>query len=419
MIRLKTHSPLALALILAFAAETAFGLDAPAPAATADTYRARRTALLERLPEAQGYFNEGEVAPEVEHDIDFRQSSDFYFLTGVEESGAKLLVFREEGRPRHILFLRPHAPERVPWEGERLHAKAAAVASLGFDEVRNTTDIRASTRAFSLARGGDVHAALADMRLRKEACEVALLRRAIDITATALTEAMRAAEPGMAEYEIEAIIEYVFRRSGAARSGFPSIVGSGPNSCTLHYSRNGRVTEDGDLVVCDVGAEFGRYSADVTRTFPVSGRFSDEQRRVYEAVLRAQEAGLAAVKPGATVRKVHMAAYASLAEAGYAAYFTHGTSHWLGLDVHDVGDYDTPLEPGMVLTVEPGAYIAAKEIGVRIEDVALVTEDGYELLSAGVPRRVEEIEALMQEKGLGNEVPRPYPFRKKRQVRAF
>jgi Xaa-Pro aminopeptidase len=293
------------------------------------------------------------------------------------------------------------------------------VATLGFDEVRDASDQGRLTRGLELARAGDVSEALAAMRLRKDATEVALLRRAIDITATALCEAMRSAEPGLAEFQLEALIEYVFRREGAVRSGFPSIVGSGPNSCVLHYSRNGRLMKAGDLVVCDVGAEFGRYSADVTRTFPVSGRFTDEQRKVYEAVLAAQEAGFRAVRPGATVRDVHLAAYRSLAEKGYAEHFPHGTSHWLGLDVHDVGDYDTPLEPGMVLTVEPGVYLGSKELGVRIEDVVLVTEDGCELLSVGVPRGVAEIEALMREKGIGNEAPRPYPARKRREIKVF
>ncbi|HVY60274.1 MAG TPA: aminopeptidase P family protein, partial [Planctomycetota bacterium] len=335
---------------------------------------------------------------EGEFDTDFRVDSNFYYLTGVDEAGAAV----EVGPDADVLLLPPRNRQAERWEGPRLTAGTPAAAALGFREVRTIQGKPAGPDAKALD-------ALAAMRLVKDEHELARLRRACEISALGLAEAARSMRPGMAEFEVDALVRYVFRREGAERAGYPSIIGSGPNSCILHYSKNTRRLQAGDLVVCDCGAEFGRYTADVTRTFPVSGRFTPEQRRVYDAVLRAQEAGIAAVKPGATVREVHEAARAVLREAGLDRYFFHGTSHWLGLDVHDVGDYSTPLAPGMVLTVEPGAYIAEKELGVRIEDDVLVTATGREVLSAAVPRTPAEIEALMAVRGVGDVPIRPLP----------
>jgi Xaa-Pro aminopeptidase len=244
---------------------------------------------------------------------------------------------------------------------------------------------------------------IARLRQVKDEEEIRRLREAVRITGEALREAMRAAEPGDWEYEIEAVIEYLFRTRGAERVGFPSIVGSGPNSTVLHYDESRRRTELGDLVVADVGAEYGYYSADITRTFPVSGRFTERQRAVYELVLGAQEAALERIRPGVTTRELGRAAREYMTRhsgdlcgaRSCTAYFVHGLSHWLGMDVHDVGPRGVALEPGMVLTVEPGIYLADENLGVRIEDDVLVTPEGYEILSADVPRDPDEIEALM------------------------
>jgi Xaa-Pro aminopeptidase len=246
---------------------------------------------------------------------------------------------------------------------------------------------------------------MAGLRLVKDEDEIRRLRRAIDITARAHREAWRLAEPGLHEYEIEAAIEYVFRAAGAERVGFPSIVGSGPNGTVLHYDENRRRTEAGDLVVVDIGAEFGYYTADLTRTFPVSGSFTARQRAIYELVLGAQEVAFEHIRPGATIADLTRAARAHIDRnsrdlcggSSCNRYFVHGLSHWLGMDVHDVGDYGTPLAAGMVLTVEPGLYLPDEALGVRIEDDVLVTEDGYELLSADLPRRPDEVEAAMSE----------------------
>ncbi|HEX9328923.1 MAG TPA: M24B family metallopeptidase, partial [Reyranella sp.] len=237
----------------------------------------------------------------------------------------------------------------------------------------------------------------------KDADEIARLRKAIDISALGHVAGMQAARPGMWEYEIEAAVEAAFRRNGADRVGYPSIVGSGPNSTTLHYDVSRRQTRDGDLVVVDAGAEWGQYTADVTRTFPVNGKFTSRQKAIYDLVLAAQQAAFDSTRPGATVAQLdrmareYMRAHSgSLCGADTCdAYFIHGLSHWLGMDVHDVGDYRTPLKPGMVLTLEPGIYLTQEALGVRIEDDVLVTAAGAEWLSAKAPKTTAEIERLM------------------------
>ncbi len=271
------------------------------------------------------------------------------------------------------------------------------------------------------ADGVTLRRLLNGLRMVKTEAELALMQRAIDITVAAHREAMKSIEPGMHEYEAEALIEYIFKRNGAEYTGFPSIVGSGENATTLHYESNRRRMQAGDVVVMDIGAEYHGYSADVTRTVPVGGTFSPEQQTIYELVLKAQQAGIEAARKGNAFGAPGQAAWRVIADGLQALglieqerdarrFFMHGTSHYLGLYVHDVGDAG-PLAPGVVLTVEPGVYISPApdvdpkwwNIGVRIEDDVLVTEGDPVVLSAGAPRTVEEIEALMKEQGLGNE----------------
>jgi Xaa-Pro aminopeptidase len=209
----------------------------------------------------------------------------------------------------------------------------------------------------------------------------------------------------MWEYELEALIEYTFRRQGAERVGFPTIVGTGINGTTLHYDKGRRQTVAGDLVVMDIGAEFGYYSADVTRTIPVNGRFTPRQRQLYDLVLGSQQAAIDSIRPGITIGRLQQIATAYMqahsgdlcAPGSCTRFFIHGLSHWLGMDVHDVGDYGARLAEGMVLTVEPGIYIPSERIGIRIEDDILVTATGAENLSAGAPRKAEEVERMMKE----------------------
>jgi Xaa-Pro aminopeptidase len=363
-------------------------------------------------------------------DSDFRQDADFFYLTGLEEPDAWLVL--NAGRPgAQALYLPPRDPANETWTGKRLGPGPEARRLSGVEDVRDSgrldedlagwlsrgsrvvlvpgDDRNRALIAPRLSEGGAqveqgaqlIHA----LRMVKDEDEIRRLRRAIAITEEAVREGWRVVEPGMNEYEVEAAIEYVFRSEGAERVGFPSIVGSGPNTTTLHYDKNRRRTEPGDLLLTDVGAEFGYYTADITRTAPVSGTFTPRQRALYDLVLGAQEAGLAAVRPGSNIGAAHGAAVAYLdAHSGdlcgsqsCSRYFVHGLSHWLGMDVHDVGGMMTPFQPGMVLTVEPGIYIEEEGLGIRIEDDVLVTPTGYELLSATLPREAEEIEALMRQ----------------------
>jgi Xaa-Pro aminopeptidase len=266
-------------------------------------------------------------------------------------------------------------------------------------------------------------AILHEMRLRKSPGELDRMRAAARITKEGHEEAMRRARPGMGEYEVEALLFESFRGKGAERLAYPTIVGSGPNACTLHHTRNDRLIQDGDLVLIDAGCEFEYYASDVTRTFPVGRDFSREQQAIYELVLEAQLEAIGASRSGASLRYVHEAAVKVLvhglirfgllsgtveeviAAEGYKRFYMHRTSHWLGMDVHDVGSYNEEgkprlLEPGMVLTVEPGVYISPQDdtvppewrgIGVRIEDDVAITQDGVEVLTAGIPKTPDEL----------------------------
>ena len=413
-------------------------------------FASRRAAALELMPDSSVAVLQTAKVKTRSNDVtyEYRQDSNFYYLTGITDPGSVLVLSKsgvnsDSGRVEELLFVPRRLPRAGAWEKEAFSADEAQ-RELGFEVVKPASVL--PTELNGILNGKKVlfyssagieflyepvtnerffigqktkkalrkkhpglkvkspSKILAMLRQTKSPRELALLRKAIDITCEAHLEAMRNARPGMYEYELEAIIEYVFKRNGAEYPAFPSIVGSGPNATILHYSQNRRKTERGDLVVMDIGAEYHGYSADVTRTIPISGEFTAKQREIYEIVLRAQNEAIAAVKPGVPFREIHKVAKKVIADAGYGKYFIHGTSHFLGLDTHDVGARDT-LAVGMVLTVEPGIYIRETEdidpgywnIGVRIEDDVLVTETGHEILSTKAPRRVEEIEKLIRE----------------------
>ncbi len=434
---------------------------------SAEFHRERRQAVLDTLPgnAVAIFFSAPQRTRQNDVHFEYRQSSDLLYLTGTHEPGS-VLVMAPEGitvdgeRVTELLFVPPREPSEEVWTGRRFGADRAerelgvekAVPYDRFEEILDPVLDDASRRVFHLPlpvgveegdplesqlsffrdrvrpTGSSNGTAPADstllrrhlnrLRTIKTEEEMRLLRRAIDITEEAHREVMRAIVPGMHEYEAEALIEYVFKRNGAEYPGFPSIVGSGENAVILHYQTNRRQMEADDVVVMDVGAEYHGYTADITRTVPVDGTFSEEQRRIYELVLQAQEAAIEATRAGNAFTAPHQAAGEVLAEGlaelgfisgprdreGLRRFFMHGTSHYLGLDVHDVGT-GGPLEPGTVITVEPGLYIAPDpdieprwwNIGVRIEDDVLVTGDGPVILSDGAPKEVAEVEALMGE----------------------
>ncbi len=396
-----------------------------------EAHQARRNALLDRIGTgvvAVRAASQSDLERLVIQDNDFRQDDYFFYLTGVETpDGWLLLSVSDDGARDVVLYLPKRNPSREQWTGRKLGpgddavrlTGIAAVRELDLDDLGRDIDIAVSRTSGPLymtdpareigagswqGRLKNVVPILDSMRLVKDSVGLAALRRAIYITTEAHKAAMRTAHPGMYEYQLEATIEYTFRNMGADRVGFPSIVGSGPNSTVLHYDVNRRQMEDGDLVLMDIGAEYGQYTADVTRTIPVGGQFTARQREIYNLVLNTQRAALESIRPGVTVRELDQVARSYLARnsgnicgtQSCERYFIHGLSHWLGMRVHDVGDYSLPLEPGMVLTIEPGLYISGEDLGIRIEDDVLVTETGYEILSIGAPKTIEAIESLMQ-----------------------
>ena len=391
----------------------------------------------------------------------FRQDSDILYLTGFEEPGAMVVLRPDHPQTPFVMFVRPRNPADEIWTGRRAGVEGA-VRNFGADiaypideaEARlpelisGVTEVhyhfgreaeldervlRLMARLRSAERRGrrapvrlcDARLTVHEMRLFKSPDELDVQRRAADITALAHIAAMESARPGVHEYEIEGLIDYTFRKHGATGPGYPSIVGGGANATILHYVENSAKLQGGQLLLVDAGGEVEGFTADVTRTFPIGGRFSPAQRLLYEAVLDTQIAAIEAVKPGATLEGIHEQVVASLTrrlvdlgilhgdapalvEAGaFKPYYMHRTSHWLGMDVHDVGFYSIegaarPLEPGMVLTIEPGLYVAEdaaapeefRGIGVRIEDDIVVTATGYDNLTAKTPKSVADIERL-------------------------
>lgn len=393
----------------------------------------------------------------------FRSDSDFYYLTGFPEPEAVAAFIPGRSHGEYLLFCRERDPEKETWEGRRAGTQGAC-DDYGADDAFPITDIddilpgllegksrvyyamgyyaafdqrmlgwinqiRQASRAGKRPPGEftALDHLLHEMRLIKSTQEIKIMRKAAQISAEAHTRAMQQCRPHMMEYQIEAEYLHHFLSQGSRTPAYPPIVGSGSNTCILHYTENSARLKKGDLLLIDAGAEYDYYAADITRTFPVSGCFSPAQKAVYELVLEAQLAAIAEVRPGNHWNEPHEAAVRVLTEGlvalgllkgristlikkeRYRRFFMHRTGHWLGMDVHDVGDYKVDgewrvFEPGMALTVEPGLYISADNqevpkkwwnIGVRIEDDVLVTKEGCEVLSAAVPKTVDEIEALM------------------------
>lgn len=430
-----------------------------------EEYQARRKKLAQQLPE------DGVAIIPAAHELlrngdthyRFRQDSDFYYLTGFNEPDA-LLVITGGKDSKSILFNRPRNPAEEQWTGKRLgqdgaesrlgmHAafpvnsikeklpellagSSAVYYALGRNPSLEKLITRALKTVKSQVRRGvkapeslcDLEPVLSEMRLFKSEAELDLMRRAASISVDAHKRAMQACKSLEHEYQLEAELIHEFSRHGCRSVAYDPIVGGGENACILHYTDNDQPLRSGDLVLIDAGGEYGNYAADITRTFPVNGKFSPEQKSIYELVLKSQKAGIAAIKPGLPWNGVQQIIVRILTEGlcelgllrgsvdelvaneAYKPFYMHNSGHWLGLDVHDSGRYKRnnewrPLEAGMVLTVEPGLYISAGtegvdkrwwNIGVRIEDDVLVTKTGHEVLTAALPVDVDEIEALMR-----------------------
>jgi Xaa-Pro aminopeptidase len=447
-----------------------------------DIFGQRRQQLMAKMDGGVAIFKSAMVANR-NNDVDYeyRQDSDFYYLTGFKEPNSAFLLI-PGAEQEFIMFVQQLNPAMEIYIGKRNGVEGAmevfgADTAFTFDKFEeklpqylsgkdkvyySINDAEFNNKLLSImkSRKGNPPKHLIDplpfvheMRLIKDAGEIDLMKRSIEITSDAHIEAIKAVEPGMYEYEIEAIVEYIFRKNGCQSVGFPSIVGSGPNSTVLHYELNDRETRSGEVIVIDIGAEFGYYSADITRTIPVNGRFSKEQKEIYEVVLEAQQMGINSMAPGIGLneirQKIEDVIKDGLYRLGlitdteskwqYRVWYPHGPCHWLGLDVHDVGNYyETDkkpyriLEVGMVTTVEPGIYIGENtlnellklreyygeeiqeeeinsfidkvrtaadkytNIGIRIEDDVLITESGHEVLSAKAPKNIKEIEKLMK-----------------------
>lgn len=439
-------------------------------------YVNRRARVLAQMHAQGGGVAIIPTAPEVMRNADadypYRHDSYFYYLTGFTEPEATLVLVAGE-KDQTILFCREKNEEREIWDGYRYGPEAAreafgvdaahSIASIDTelpklmanapalfyalgsssrldDQIKGWLNaVRAQVRAGVTAPSTafDIRVILNEMRLVKDAYEIGIMQRAADITAEAHARAMRCSRAGLREYHLEAELLHEFRRNGSQFPAYGSIVAAGPNACVLHYRAGDAELRDGELVLIDAGCELDSYASDITRTFPVSGKFSGPQKALYEIVLDAQYAAIAATRPGARFTDGHDAALRVLAQGmldtglldknkvgslddviangNYRQFYMHRTGHWLGMDVHDVGDYRDPapagaekpwrtLAPGMVLTIEPGIYVRPAEgvpdafwhIGIRIEDDALVTTDGCEILTRKAPKTVAEIEAVMK-----------------------
>lgn len=417
-------------------------------------FQARRERVLAQMAENSAWviFTESEKRRNRDCDYLFRPDSDFWYLTGFAEPQAALLLLKKQGVGRSVLFLRERDPLKETWNGRRLGTEKAP-DTLAVDEAYDIEQINAvlaeklqDLSACYYAEGGqpwgdvvmkqatslsfqDWRPILAEMRLIKSELEVALIQQACQISAFGHLRAMKQTRPNRYEWEIEGEIQYEYSRFGARFPAYNHIVAGGENACILHYNENNEVLKAGELLLIDSGAEFDYYAGDITRTIPISGRFNEAQRDIYQLVLDAQKVALKLLVPNGSIKQANDKAVEILVEGlvklgilqgsvheliaqnAHKRFYMHGLGHWLGLDVHDVGDYgeerDRKLEIGMVLTVEPGLYLGLEEdipekyrgIGVRIEDNVLITEYGNKILTGAAPKEIADIEAIMAEEG--------------------
>lgn len=407
------------------------GNDEGFPSPTGDigpeVYRERRRKVLEQMGTGVAIIHAADSISTAD-----RQNLDFYYLTGLKyEHGAALVLAPEHPQYQEQLFLRLYEEEDNRWHGNRpmlgrglelstgiarvmrtahlpVMLNQAVIASKSRDlvylgqfptinapvtkQMKTLQDISSRILNSSIRDGHDI---LPQLRCVHDEAEIAVMRKASAITESAHKAALKALKPGMNEDELMHVFEHAIRTNGCKRFAYEPIVGSGPNNRVLHYTANNRTMRDGEMVLCDVGAEFQMYASDVTRTYPVNGKFTDRQREIHDIVDDAFNAAVDMLKPGVTWMELNDKAREVIDNAGYSDQYYHSLGHFIGLDVHDVGNQTRPFEPGMALTIEPGVYIKEENIGVRTEDTILITETGYEKLTAGIPRSTAEIEAFM------------------------
>lgn len=441
--KFRTVTARCAALVIAFSLLSFFA-EARFPQPNAE-YQARRTKLRTQLDGPLVLFAYTSHEDSSEFAV-FFQEPNFYYLTGDSEPDAAIVLLPDSAQPgeatgpREILYLPPRDLRLEKWDGPKMGPDdPGIVQKTGFETVRPyaqlKTDLETLAKAYktvytilppkvedgyphftealafvhsamSAANIRDAAPSIYAMRQVKSAGEIALLQKAVDLSVDAHFAAMRDMRPGLYEYQIAAHMKEVHEMGGCEREAYAPIVGTGLNSTVLHYSALTDQIMDGDVVVIDVGGEYGGYAADITRTLPANGKFTPRQREIYDIVLGAQNATIAAVKPGAklsggkdSLMQISMDYINTHGKdkdgQPLGKYYIHGVSHHLGLDVHDPGDRNRPLEAGMIITVEPGIYIPEEKIGVRIEDDVLVTADGYKILTEHLPRTADEVEAIM------------------------
>jgi Xaa-Pro aminopeptidase len=401
---------------------------APSPDLPVAVYKERRARVMKALNGCAALVaSQGSASGITE---DYRQDSDFYWLTGVNEPDAYLLLSPKAPIRKVMLYLKQRDPEAERWTGPREGISPELNEKYGVDRVIRGAPDSPQNSAGAIALAGEAHECVAiiapatmgkedrsDAELSRRLAdryglkvvyqrglvtglreahseeEIDRMQRAIAITRAGHEAAAKYTIAGVSERDVQTQMEYAFFSQGATGLSYPTIVGAGPDGAVLHWDKNSRILKDGDIVVIDAAAEYGRYAADVTRTYPVSGHFTPEQAAVYRAVYQAQEDVFAAIRPGISLAELHKVAEESLRRAGHLADFIHGVGHFVGLDVHDAGFYERPLLPGAIITVEPGVYLPAKGFGVRIEDEVLITDTGYRLLTNQFPRKLEDVEA--------------------------
>ena len=427
-------------------------------------YQNRRNELINQIGENDIVIVSTETVKSRNGDVEYqyRHDSDFYYLTGFIEPEAVLVISPSRSQGQYVLFCRERDAQREMWDGRR-EGLEGAVANFGADDAFPIEDIHEILPGMMEEKGRvyttvgrfpefdaqllgwmnkikenvrqgshapyefvDLNHLLHEQRLIKRKDEIALMRKAGKMSGLGHKRAMQVCQPGMYEYQVQAEMECEFRKAGSHYNAYPSIVAGGENACILHYTENQDVLNNGDLLLIDAGAEYQSYASDISRTFPVNGKFSPEQRALYQIVLSAQEAAFDKCQPGKGWNEPHEAAVGVISQGlldeglltgsleqviettSYRQFYMHRTGHWLGMDVHDVGDYKVDeswrdLEPGMVFTVEPGIYVSPADnvdprwhnIGIRIEDNVLIQKDGFENLTASAPKTIDEIEAVM------------------------